>query len=87
VVSPDGDHLNVYGVAPPFGVIVAAPSFPPGHVTAVVEAMETVGAARFETDAFSVFEHPLASVTITVYPPAGIPPIDAVVAVLLHKYV
>ena len=68
--GPDQDRL--YGAVPPLTVTLADPLAEP-HValTAVADAVMVAAGCVTVDDADLV--HPLASVTVTVYVPAGLP--------------
>ena len=63
---------TVIDAEPPLQAILPAPD----------ETTNTVGCVTTDVQ---VAEHPLASVTVTVYVPAGLPLIEDVIADVLHK--
>ena len=82
VVAP---VLHTYEAPFPLAVNVVDP---PAHKT-FVPAIETVGKGLIRTILCAVFVHPLTLVTVTEYVVVtrGITVIDAVVALVFHKYV
>ena len=67
---PASVQLYVYGAVPPVAFTVALPLFPPKQFTSVLATIVAAGAPASFTVAFAVATQPLASVTVTVYPPA-----------------
>ena len=59
--------VNVYGEVPPVAVTVTVP-VPPLHGIAVVTEAPGVMSVGWVTMSVPVFVHPLASLTIQVYP-------------------
>ena len=85
---PEGAHEYVYGVVPPVAVTVALPVLAPLHKTSVKDEMEVLIPDEFATVTAAFTLHPFESKTVTVYVPALILLIVAVVPpVGLHKYV
>ena len=69
---------------PPPAVTLAVPLLPTLQLTGVALQLIVTTAGCVTTDV-QVAEHPLASVTVTVYVPAGLPLIVDVIADVLHK--
>jgi hypothetical protein len=78
-------HEYVYGAVPPVADTVAVPSADPKHVASVLLQVGSNGADGPPTVALHVVEHPLASVTVTLYVPALRPLMPAVVAPVFHR--
>ena len=69
---------------PPPAVTLAVPLLPPLQLTGVALQLITTAVGCVTTDV-QVAEQPFASVTVTVYVPAGLPLIVDVIADVLHK--
>ena len=69
---------------PPPAVTLAVPFDPPLQLTGVALQFIDTTVGCVITDV-QVAEQPLASVTVTVYVPAVNPPVEVVIADVLHK--
>jgi hypothetical protein len=72
-------HMNVNGAVPPAGVAVADPLLKPKPVAEVAVAVAVKAVADWLMVTIFEMEHPLASVTVTVYTPGANPVAVAVV--------
>ena len=69
---------------PPPAVTLAVPFDPPLQLTGVALQLITTAVGCVITDV-QVAEQPFASVTVTVYVPSVNPPVEEVIADVLHK--
>src|SRR5678815_4798945 len=80
-------HAYVNGAVPPATVRSIDPVDAPLQFASTCVSDNTMAAGSAITILFSVCVHPPASVTVTLYVPAGIPVTSCVVAPLFHAYV
>ena len=74
----------MYAPLPPAATTEPNPLFAPRQVT-LVELQLAVNTAGCITCDVQVAEQPFATVTVTVYVPAANPPVEEVIADVLHK--